>query len=232
MPKIKFLANKPYSKHDSESTPLAASKKLPVWYTEYNRFAELEDGSKVLTWKACPAMYDSFSSGYLLRTPCDIEFFINDGVIDAKVIDKRYLDFLQKRVPLDGYIVPRGYHENHFAWYPDWSAIVPNGYSISYSTPANRFDLPFICVSGVVDNDKVDVPNPMPFFIHKEWTGILPAGTPFMQLVPFKRDNWKSEIVEQNDQEIYFRNYNNSMRFTQPGGGVYSRDVWSHRKYI
>lgn len=228
MPKIKFLANKSYSNSQSESAPSPSSKGLPSWYRDYSRV----DDRGYHTWKACPALYDNLTSGYFLYTPCDIEFFINDhGIIDAKVLDKRYIDFIQKRGPIDGFISPVGHYPNQFSWYPDWSATVPKGYSISYTSPSNRFDLPFISMSGVVDNDQINTPSPIPFFIQKDWVGVLPSGTPFMQLHPFKREDWQSELVEQTNEEIYFRNNANSEKFSKPGGGVYYRDVRDKRKY-
>jgi hypothetical protein len=35
-----------------------------------------------------------------------------------------------------------------------------------------------------------------PFFIQEEFEGIIPKGTPYMQMIPIKRDSWKSEFAE------------------------------------
>lgn len=240
MPKIKFVNNAPFSNMESQSKPRPTSKEIPDWYREYDRYAMMPngdpyigpDGGKVPTWKACPAMYDTLSSGYVLKTPCDLKFFINDsGQIDVSVEDKQYGEFIHRRPAMPGFKVPMGYHENHFAWYPDWAVEVPKGYSVLYTTPMNRFDLPFINSVGIIDNDTVKLPGTMPFFVVKGWEGTLPAGTPYMQMIPFKRENWTSESQVISFQEIYHKQMNNSMKYRKPDGGVYLRDVWSRRKY-
>lgn len=240
MPKIKFISNQDWTKRTSPSTPGPTLKELPDWYVEADRFYKMPDGEyyigpdggKMPTWKACPAMYDAFGTGYVLKTPTDIEFFINDqGTIDCKVADKRYLEFISKRPPMPGFDAPMGYDENHFAWYSDWGIQTDKGYSTLYLTPMNRFDLPFQNTTGIIDTDSVSLPGTLPFFLAKGWTGTIPAGTPYVQLIPFKRDDWKSEVEERNMHDIYMANMTNSMKFRKPDGGVYQKDVWSRRKY-
>jgi len=240
MSKIKFINNTPFSDNNSVSKPKPTIKEIPEWYKEFDRYAMMPDGNpyigpdggKTPTWKACPAVYDTLGSGYVLKTPCDIKFFINDyGQIDCTIEDKKYGEFIHKRPAMPGFPVPIGYHDNHFAWYPDWGVAVPKGYSILYTTPLNRFDLPFINTSGVIDNDAVNLPGTMPFFVSKDWEGVLPAGTPYMQMIPFKREDWKSETEIIGVQEIYNRQMNNSMKYRRPDGGIYQKDVWSRRKY-
>jgi hypothetical protein len=124
-----------------------------------------------------------------------------------------------------------GYHDKHFAWYPDWAVEVPEGYSVLYSQPYDRYDLPFLTTSGIIDNDKVNLPGTMPFFLSKEWVGILPAGTPYAQMMPFKREDWTSEYVKESGLEITKKNMKNSEKYRVPNGGVYLKDVWEKRKY-
>jgi hypothetical protein len=172
-------------------------------------------------------------SGYAYRTPCDIEFKENSyGQIEAKVLDEKNKDFIQVRMPMPGFKAPMGYHEVHFAWWADWAVELPAGYSALYSQPFNRFELPFITTSGIIDNDKVHLPGTMPFFVAKGFQGILPAGTPYAQIIPFKRENWESEIVDSiGYEDMLKKNMENSDKYRVPDGGVYQRDVWERRKY-
>jgi hypothetical protein len=101
-----------------------------------------------------------------------------------------------------------------------------------YTQPFNRFELPFLGTSGIIDNDKVNLPGTMPFFVAQGFTGILPAGTPYAQLLPFKRENWESEIELNTDQEIlYKKNTENKEKYRVPDGGVYQKEVWERRTY-
>jgi hypothetical protein len=195
---------------------------------------ELPDGSgTVPTWKACPAVFDVMGSGYTYKTPCDIEFAEDAaGNIQASVLDTRHPNFLLDREPLPQFLHPRGYHEKHFAWWADWAVELPEGYSALYTQPLNRFELPFLTTSGIVDNDKVHLPGTMPFFILKGVTGILPAGTPYAQIIPFKREHWESEIdLSLTQPEMSAKNQANSAKYRIPGGGIYQKEVWERRKY-
>jgi hypothetical protein len=237
---IKFVSNRSWLSENSQSVPEPASKKIPKWYKDADRYVVDQngtpvighDGGKIVTWKSCPALYDIMTSGYVYKTPCDVEFFINDyGVIDARVLDEIYKDFIHIRYPMPQFETPRGYYPNHFAWWADWAVELPEGYSALYSQPFNRFDLPFLTTSGIVDNDHVNLPGTMPFFIAQGWTGVVPAGTPYAQIFPFKREDWSSKIVIEDPKNLYQKNFDNSAIYRKPGGGIYQKDIWQRRKY-
>ena len=237
---IKFVSNRSWLNENSKSKPTPIIRNIPDWYKDADRYALMPngqpwigpDGGKFVTWKACPALYDIMSTGYIYKTPCDIEFYINDaGIISGKVLDSQYQDFLHVRSPMPQFIAPMGYHEHHFAWWADWAVELPKGYSAIYSQPYNRFELPFITTSGIIDNDSVSLPGTMPFFISKNWTGIRPAGTPYAQIIPFKRENWQSEIIIEDPNILFEKNNKNSNKYRKPNGGIYQKYVWSRRKY-
>jgi hypothetical protein len=189
-------------------------------------------GGKIPTWKACPAIFDVMGAGYVYRTPCDIEFYEEAGRLKVKVSDPRQKDFIQVRPPMYQFTPPMGYHESHFAWWADWSVEVPEGYSVLYSQPFNRFELPFLTTSGVIDNDKVHLPGTMPFFVVKGFTGVIPAGTPYAQMLPFKREDWYSEVDDKiSHREMSLKNDINSRKYRVSDGGVYQKEVWERRTY-
>jgi len=237
---IEFINNKSWTGKESISKPSPISKLIPSWYRKADRFAKMPNGEyaigpdegKIPTWKACPAIFDIMSSGYSLLTPCDIEFFIdNDGNIAAKIEDILCKDFINRRDPMPQFEHPQGYYRHHFAWFPDWSVKVPKGYSVLYASPFNRYDLPFMTVSGIIDNDNVNLPGSMPFFIREGWVGIIPAGTPYAQMIPFLREDWKSEISSPPIDDMIKRSMENSKLYRVPNGGIYKNKIWSKRSY-
>ena len=237
---IDFISNRPWLTKDSKSKPVPISKSMPQWYKESDRFAKMPNGEywvgpdngKIPTWKACPAILDILTTGYSLVTPCDIEFFLDDaGQIDVKIENSMYRDFVTRRTPMPQFRHPEGYYNYHFAWMPDWAVKVPEGYSVLYVSPFNRYDLPIMTVSGIIDNDKVNLPGSFPFFVQKDWTGVLPAGTPYAQLLPFLREDWKSQITIPTAQEMMNHNMENSKKYRVPDGGVYQKEVWTKRLY-
>jgi hypothetical protein len=240
---IKFVINRPWLDLESPSKPSPTIKTIPEWYRKADRFAvnpmtgkpwEMPDGSgKIPTWKACPAVFDIMGTGYVYRTPCDIEFYEDSaGQIQAKVANPQNADFLQDRPAMPQFVAPPGYHQKHFAWWADWTVELPEGYSALYTQPFNRFELPFITTSGIIDNDKVSLPGTMPFYVVKGFTGVIPAGTPYAQILPFKREHWVAEFdVDLSYEDMVQKNMANSEKYRQPDGGVYQKEVWERRKY-
>lgn len=241
--KIKFVKNRPWLNEESSSKPSPTIKTLPDWYRKADRFVmnpvtnkpwEMPGGAgKHITWKACPAIFDVMGTGYVYKTPCDIEFLEDEfGQIQCKVLDEKNKDFVGDRMPMPQFVAPQGYHQKHFAWWADWSVEVPEGYSVLYTQPLNRFELPFLTTSGIIDNDKVHLAGTMPFFVLKGFTGIIPAGTPYSQMIPFKRDNWISEFdTSISNQEMMTKNQENSKKYRVPDGGVYQKEIWERRTY-
>jgi hypothetical protein len=124
-----------------------------------------------------------------------------------------------------------GYSKTHFAWWADWAVTVPSGYSVIYSQPFNRYDLPFLTTNGIIDNDNINLPGTMPFFVKEDWSGIIPAGTPYAQLIPFKREDWSSSVELEDPDLMYVKNIENFKKYRVPNGGVYQKDVWQRRRY-
>jgi hypothetical protein len=250
---INFISNRPWLTKESKSKPVPTSKSIPQWYKNADRFAKMptgehyqatkemcpfpkkgttDDYGKIPTWKACPALLDVLTTGYTLITPCDIEFFLDSaGQIDFKIEDPMYKEFVNKRPPMPQFYHPKGYYEYHFAWWPEWAVKVPAGYSVLYVSPFNRYDIPIMTVSGIIDNDEVNLPGLMPFFVQEGWAGVLPAGTPYAQLLPFLREDWKSEINIPKEVEMIQNNMENSKKYRIADGGVYQKEVWTRRLY-
>lgn len=237
---IKFVSNRPWLNKESISKPTATIKEIPEWFRKADRFAINPltkdywigpDGGKIPTWKACPAIFDILGTGYVLKTPCDVRFYLKNNKMSVEILDSKYKDFCSERPPMPQFVHPEGYYKEHFAWYPDWAIELPEGYSALYSTPFNRFDLPFLMSTGIVDNDKINLPGTMPFFIIKGFEGTIPAGTPYAQIIPFKRENWHSEVIIENPNILYKKNQKNSDKYRVKDGGVYKNEVWSKRTY-
>jgi hypothetical protein len=82
----------------------------------------------------------------------------------------------------------------------------------------------FTIFPAVVDTDKYTAPVNFPFVLNDiKFEGLIPAGTPYAQVIPFKRDSWQMEIgneqdlVDQNKvtsvvRSIFFDSYKNYYR--------------------
>jgi hypothetical protein len=114
----------------------------------------------------------------------------------------------------------------------DFKIETPIGYSCWIMHPSHRWDLPFLTINGFVDTDKHLNSLLLPFFIKEGFTGILPAGTPFAQIVPFKREDWSSSYSFNDPNTIYNNKLENSKTYRVPDGGVYKNKVWEKRVYL
>jgi hypothetical protein len=110
---------------------------------------------------------------------------------------------------------------------PSWSIKTPKGYSSIFTHPINRVDLPFYTLGGVVDTDGWGDAGSHPFLLKKGWEGIIEKGTPIIQVIPFKRENWLSDIdntmTKEYDKQIgkrdsYLKDY-------------YKNFIWSSKSY-
>jgi hypothetical protein len=245
MPKIKFGSARPYNNVEEHKVlePGPAKNFMPNWWKDatkywiddsgdpimasYNKDDELE---KSLGFKACPALLDVFSTGYVLRTPTDIMFAQYEGE-PYVIIDPKYKDFCEARSSMPQFEYPHGYSKKHFHWWPNWGIQMPEGYSALVTSPLNRNDLPFLTVNGIIDSDKYTLPGLMPFFLKEGFSGLIPKGTPFAQVFPIKRESWTSEMVYYSNDEMYDRHMSIVSKFRVKFGGVYKKTTWVKKSY-
>ena len=97
---------------------------------------------------------------------------------------------------------------NMFTLNSPWSIKTPPGYSCLFTAPLNN-DLPFDYVNGIVNTDTYSVAVNWNFMMKRKWEGTLRVGTPMMQIIPFKRDDWESEVRTWTDEDT--RNANITM---------------------
>jgi len=225
---IKFYAFQRKSDKDLIN-PIASILSLPDWYLKAKKFsshgvrAHNEDG-KSPTFKGCISFLDSMSLGYFILSPVDIIVQKNGDEVEIE-IDHDFNSIFQFRPEMKGFNVPDGFYKDHIALVPQWGVSLPEGYSALYVTPLNRFELPFVITSGVIENDKIFTPGAIPIFINKNFSGIIKKGTPLIQVIPFKRENWESEIVVLPHEESQQKLIEDGKRFRSKTG-YYMLNYW------
>jgi hypothetical protein len=122
--------------------------------------------------------------------------------------------------------IPEGFHSKHFVWNTSGCLQLPKGYSAVFTHPLNHIELPFFTFSGVVD-DYLMPSGSIPFFLKKGFTGIIPKGTPMIQIIPFKRENWVSKLTT----GLYEESLKNQDRSRSMLGGWYKTTHWKKKRY-
>jgi hypothetical protein len=78
-----------------------------------------------------------------------------------------------------------------------------------------------------MDSDKYSTSGNIPFFIKEDFVGVIPAGTPFAQIIPIKRSDWSSI---KNDRGIqYLEDLQGT--FVRSPGKSYKKYFWARKEY-
>ncbi len=79
-----------------------------------------------------------------------------------------------------------------------WFIKTPPGYSCLFVPPLNNCDDRFDIIPGIVDTDDWDLEINFPFVLngdkYETLETVIKRGTPYVQVIPFKRDSWEMKI--------------------------------------
>lgn len=177
--------------------PRPASKSLPDWLRTMPAevAAETLGGEVVRTLKHCPPFIDALSAGILIPLAADLHFSKGEVSWDWEV--PPLPETLIARAPVGLHVpeqatgMPAQLAVNAVLKFMNfWTLDVPDGWSLLFTHPFNRVDLPFRTLSGIVDCDLfrdgyVHFPA---LWTEAGYTGTLRRGTPVAQVVPIRRD--------------------------------------------
>lgn len=236
MKKIIFKNRYDYVNDRPEHYPSPTSKNIPKWFLKKSKYKEengqvlIAHGEKQRSWKACPAINDGFVSGYVFKTPCDILIRKHEGSYSV-LTEKGFEPFCGVRGKEEGFPTPPGYSDIHLYWISPWIANVPKGYTALFLHPLNRNDLPFLTIPGFIDCEEFSLPGRNPFFIKEGFEGFIPAGTPYVQIIPFKQEEWEMEIKVNTKKEIEMMKDLEEERFISETRTDYKKKYWVRKKY-
>jgi hypothetical protein len=186
--------------------PTPAINHLPEWYKKTSTKVYPDQKNTVLpkregvnrTIKSCMPVFDAMTAGYYITTPCDVEFVDPNEYGGDRIVWMADWPFITTHgMPQLGHFpIPEEYENIAFKWENSWEIDTPSGYSLLVVHPLYRNDLPFYTLPGIIDTDTFKNHFNLPFLVRKDFYGILKKGTPIAQVIPIKRDNWKSEVQE------------------------------------
>ena len=229
---IKFY---PENKLVKEVIPPPSVVKVPSWFKNipnYQGGAEsliVENGEPNYSVKSCLPFIDTFFTGYTFELWCDVQVRqINGNPIftwgNTNSQMSPIVDRTTAHLPIHDGFLPFT-----FSWSSHWGIETPKGYSCLFTHPLNRTDLPFITTSGIMDTDKWGIWGNQPFAFKKDWEGILEAGTPIIQFIPFKRESWQSKVLNdfEKSEWAFFEYQRKNSRFR----GYYKNKYWNRKEY-
>lgn len=211
--------------------PKPAKSYFPTWLKKIPYFINdkmvIDDNGANLSVKACAPFLDTFISGYIQETWCDIYISVKDNAFSYRYAQGP--DIMEHRAASSQfYPNTEVFFQQEFTWKQPWIPQLPDGYSMLYTQPFNRYELPFLNLTAIIDNDRyyMERITNHPFFIKNNFEGIIPKGTPYMQMIPIKRDEWQSEIKE-FDETLSLK----VLKVRQFFMGGYKKLFWQKKSY-
>lgn len=190
--------------------PVPAYKCLPDWYNHQPAYTDSkmlvnQKGVPNSTVKKCMPVLDDMLAGYILTLESDL-------LVVAKPDDETHAEMqwsvsnspefisTHTTAQVSNFPIPYGYSVHPFKFMNYWRIKTPPGYSCLFRHPFyHASNHPFYTLSGIVDTDLHPVAVNFPFLINKEFSGVIEAGVPIVQIIPFKRQEWEHEVsVEDN----------------------------------
>lgn len=216
---IEFISHKDYVDF-KEDYPTPIKLNIPEWYKK------LEHTISKKTVKGCMPFLDTLTTGYLLKVAQDYGFKFTDKKeqgedtfewhppqIDEIPILKRSINLNLSKPELHPAQQIKGsphldINKNRpiLKIMNPWIIKTPPGYSCLFVPPLNNTDDRFSIIPGIVDTDtfpsEINFPIIMNGDKHPKLDTVIKKGTPYVQVIPFKREPWKMKIKSSTTQEM------------------------------
>ena len=153
------------------------------------------------TVKRCPAIVDLITEGYIIPMWCDFLIQRNTKTLEWDNKDFPYgIDFHSNgqiyNWPLKKTDFPEGVKFTN-----PWRIYTPKGYSVMFMTPTYQFEKRFTVLPGIIETDSYHHVN-FPTIWHTTKDSIIKRGMPFIQVIPFKREEWNIDVGQMSDKQI------------------------------
>lgn len=199
MKKIVFTPTFPV---DVEYYPEPCSKNIPEWYKStdsfiYEKKFNIVEGQGNQTIKKCIPVFDAMYAGYIIKSYVDVyvkqtDFFPHYYWPSYSPISFHDVKQADKHPKKSEYPYPK--------WMNPWSIKTDSGYSCLFISPMHQDNNIFTILPGIVDTDSYINPVNFPFTLNDpKFEGLIPAGTPIAQVIPFKRDSFEMKIGKEKD---------------------------------
>ena len=118
----------------------------------------------------------------------------------------------------------------HKIWNP-WRIKTPKGYSCLFVPPLNNSDDRFSIIPGIVDTDVFPLEINFPIIINGDkypiLEDIIKKGTPYVQVIPFKRENWKMYLKPKDEKKII----NHKLFYRLNILNIYKEKYWNKKSW-
>ena len=188
---------------DKELIPPSPSfANIPSWYKNTEPYLDIKLPVNSLipqaTIKKCLPIFDAITSGYIIKSPCDVYVKNIDGKQNFQWTTHDALEFH----PIEqASLHPKSNGHDYPKWQNPWTIKTPKGYSVLILQPVHRESV-FTIFPAIVDTDKYHNRINFPFTLNDfTFEGVIPYGTPIAQVIPFKRESWQMTFGSKKETE-------------------------------
>jgi hypothetical protein len=215
---ITFSASKEFIRNNQDNLPVPTKTNIPEWYKKLTHSYEKQ------TVKGCMPFLDTLTTGYLLKIATDYKIKHNVEIDGEKKAGfdsaQQMMNSLAERININYQGKPEFHGTDQLAGSPlvsknknlafhkilnPWIITTPPGYSTLFVPPLNNTDTRFSIIAGIVDTDTFKNEVNFPIVINGDKYEILDTiierGTPYVQCIPFKRENWIMKIKPKSDKK-------------------------------
>lgn len=218
--------------------PKPATEYIPEWYKNAKSYFAPDGKKRPLmegevphsvgaTIKRCMPLWDMMTAGYIIETPYDI-------YVHQRVDGPYYQWVTEPAIAFQ----PEEQLQSHPAFpkgqlgvriiHP-WSIKTPKGWSILIMNPTHRPQTPISILPGIVDTDNYSLPFNMFIILNDpNFEGMIPAGTPFAQVIPFKRESWISKLGGEKERQKF---RTDDRKLTTVFFDRYKKFWWNRKEY-
>jgi len=190
--------------------PIPAVLGLPDWFKNLPLKAfNPSIGGETFTVKKCPPFIDAMTYGFLIPLAADLKFESGEFSWSVDVPQGLVSEFSHSPIDFHDPSQAQGspfFDEDRFLikFNNFWTIEAPTGYSLLFTHPVNRADLPFTTLTGLVDSDTFNL---SPIHFPARWhdpnfSGVLPKGTPVAQCLPVKREVWEATFEVMTSEQL------------------------------
>jgi hypothetical protein len=245
---IEFSAHEDYFAL-KEDYPIPTKLNIPEWYKK------LEHTVLNKTVKGCIPFLDSLTAGYLLKIPQD--FHVRHNVDNKNEKGENFKDSFQtfglhdqsqllraKFINLNSGFDTHPIKQVEGAPFIDknknlpfykilnpWKIKTPKGYSCLFVPPLNNSDDRFSIIPAIVDTDTFPNEINFPIVINGDKYPVLETtiekGTPYVQIIPFKRDSWIIKFKIRKQKEVQ----NSSIFYGLRLLNIYKGKYWNKKSW-
>ena len=229
-------------KHPADNAFIApivpAAKALPDWYKQASILKEGDPPYAPQHIKACMPFFDAMTQGYIVPLWSDIYV---STVFDEETGQPCPAFEWQESPSSPGQVfnhhptqtegMPlmeegKAMGANSFKFSNPWLIQTPKGYSTLFVGPLNGGNPHFQMIPAIVATDSYfnNISFPFVWTGPEDYEGVISQGTPLIQVIPFKRDDFQHEIKTMTEKDTNLVR-STSARISQGFTGVY-KQLW------